>query len=365
MISIIRRKLIDLPTKYSLNYYWCSGFVLSAFVVVQILSGVLLSFLYVASGFGSFFVIVNLTNDSFFTWCLRYWHIWGVTMIFVLLFVHMARALYYSSYMKVGAWNVGFLLYLLMMVEAFTGYVLPWHQMSYWAATVLTSIIYSIPVVGDILFMYIVGGFSIRNDRLTRMFSVHVCLGFIILILMIVHLFYLHLSGSNNPLCCLSFRDVIYFHSYFTVKDFMVFVVMVLITFCCLLLDPDMLVGIDSYLEAKSMSTPVRIKPEWYFLVFFSMLRCIESKVGGITIILSFLFFLWFPTCNYASTYSLSRQLMFWSIVCLFLVMTYLGSRHPEYPYLDVCRVFSFLSVTFMFIFKLFWVDRSMLIFLN
>nr|AJP00022.1 cytochrome b [Raillietina tetragona] len=359
LLSSVRRNLIDLPINYSLNYYWCSGFVLSAYIVMQIVSGVLLSFLYTANGVISFYVVSNLTNDSFYSWCVRYWHLWGVTLIFVLLFVHLGRALYYSSYSKKGAWNVGFLLYLLMMVEAFTGYVLPWHQMSYWAATVLTSIINSVPIIGEVLFMYIVGGFSVNNDTLVRMFSVHVCLGFVILGLILLHLFYLHAVGSNNPLCLLSFSDIIFFHCYFTVKDFMVFLGSIIIIFCCLFICPDLLLGVDSFLEANSMSTPVSIKPEWYFLAFFSMLRCVESKVGGIALILSFLFFLWIPTCNYSSAYFLSRQLVFWFIISVFFALTYFGSCHPEYPYLIVCRVFSVLLVAFMFIFKLFWTSSK------
>nr|UTE83532.1 cytochrome b [Raillietina sp. HL-2022] len=360
-MSVIRRNFIDLPINYSLNYYWCSGFVLSGFIVMQIATGILLSFIYIADSTSSFYIISSISNDSFYSWCVRYWHLWGVTLIFLLLFVHLGRALYYSSYSKKGVWNIGFLLYLLMMVEAFTGYVLPWHQMSYWAATVLTSIINSVPVVGPTLFMYIVGGFSVNSDTLVRMFSVHVCLGFIILGLMVLHLFYLHLVGSNNPLCLVSFSDVVFFHCYYTVKDFMVFLSSVIIIICCLMLCPDLLLGVDSFLEANSMSTPVSIKPEWYFLMFFSMLRCIESKVGGITLILSFLFFMWVPTSNYSSAYFIYRQLIFWAIVCSFLVLTYFGSCHPEYPYLLICRVFSVLSVTFMFIFKLFWVDSRKL----
>lgn len=361
MVEIIRRKLVDLPINYSLNYYWCSGFILSAFVVIQVIRGVLLSFLYTADRIHSFFIVVNIGKDSFYSWCIRYWHVWGVTLIFLLLFIHLGRALYYSRYSKKGVWNIGFVLYLLMMVEAFTGYVLPWHQMSYWAATVLTSIINRIPIIGPVLFMYIVGGFSVCKDTLVRMFSVHICLGFVILGLIVLHLFYLHLAGSKNPLCLLSFSDVVFFHCYFTVKDFMVFLGGVVMVFCCLFFCPNILLGVDRFLEVNVMSTPVSIKPEWYFLMFFSMLRCMESKVGGVVLILSFLFFMWVPTSNYSSVYFLSRQLVFWIIVNLFFALTYFGLYHPEYPYLYVCRVFSVLSVAFMFIFKLFWVDSLVL----
>nr|BDI27936.1 cytochrome b [Cylindrotaenia sp. MN-2022] len=358
MLSLLRRNLIDLPTNYSLSYYWCSGFMLSMFMIIQILTGVVLSFLYVADASYSFFTVMNLSNDSFFTWCLRYWHMWGVSILFVLFFIHMCRSLYYSSYTKKSTWNVGFILYLLVMGEAFTGYILPWHQMSYWAATVLTSIVEGLPVIGPTLYSYVVGGFSVSNVTLVRVFSVHVCLGFIMLGLMLVHLFYLHKSGSNNPLFSYSaFSDVVYFHSYFTSKDFLCFVVCCFAVVSLLFYCPDALVDIEAYLQADPLSTPVSIKPEWYFLMFYSILRCIGSKLGGLALIVSFLFFLWVPTYNNSSTYSISRQVLFWLIVSLFISLTYLGGCHPEYPYLFICQFFSVTIVFSMFAFKFFWTN--------
>ncbi len=360
MISLIRQNLVDLPTNYSLSYYWCSGFMISAFMVFQIIRGVILSFLYVADSNLSFQCVMDLTNDSFFTWCVRYWHIWGVTILFVLFFLHMGRALYYSSYTKKGVWKVGFLLYLLTMAEAFMGYILPWHQMSYWAATVLTSIVQRLPFVGPVMYKYVVGGFSVTNVTLVRVFSAHVCLGFVILGLMVLHLYYLHKSGSNNPLfSSQGYRDVVYFHSYFTVKDFFCLVLVCLIMLLFLWFVPDLVVDTEGYLEADPLTTPVRIKPEWYFLVFYAMLRCINSKIGGLVLVLALLFFLWVPTFKNSSAYFFVRQLVFWSIVRLFICLTYLGGCHPEYPYLEVCKCFSFMLVTLMFIFKLFWSGYS------
>nr|ANH79412.1 cytochrome b [Echinococcus granulosus] len=355
MIVLFRRNLIDLPINYSLNYYWSSGFVLSVFIILQIVTGVLLSFVYVADFMCSFFMVMNLSNDSFFTWCLRYWHMVGVNVLFILLFFHMGMALYYGSYVKKGVWNVGFILYLLVMGEAFTGYILPWHQMSYWAATVLTSIIDSLPVVGSVVYKYVVGGFSVSGDTLIRIFSVHVCLGFVILGLMIVHLFYLHKSGNSNPLFSFySFNDLVYFHSYFTVKDLVLFLVVCSLVVFWLFFVPDLLVDIESYLEADYLNTPVSIKPEWYFLAFYAILRCINSKVGGLLLIMSFIFFLWIPTEGGSSVYSVWRQVNFWLIVSLFLSLTYLGGCHPEYPYLMVCQLFSLMMVLMMFVFKLY-----------
>nr|YP_010499310.1 cytochrome b [Nippotaenia mogurndae]UWT58587.1 cytochrome b [Nippotaenia mogurndae] len=360
MISLFRRNLVDLPINYSLNYYWCSGFVLSVFMGLQILTGIILSFLYIADSSTSFECVLGFSNDVFFIWCLRYWHIWGVSILFILLFVHMGRALYYSSHSMKGVWNVGFILYLLTMGEAFTGYILPWHQMSYWAATVLTSIVDSLPLIGPTVYKFIVGGFAVTEVTLIRVFSVHVCLGFIIVGLMMLHSFFLHRSGSNNPL----FRqggcsDIVFFHSYFTVKDFFSLLIIIWITLFGVFYIPDFFMDVEGYIEANPLSTPVSIKPEWYFLIFYAMLRCIESKIGGMALILSLLFLLWVPTTNQNSAYSIYRQLNFWIIVSLFFCMTYLGGCHPEYPYLEVCKMFSFLIVAFMFTFKLFWSSNS------
>nr|YP_010286149.1 cytochrome b [Hydatigera sp. XHPW10]UKS07987.1 cytochrome b [Hydatigera sp. XHPW10] len=354
MISLLRRNLIDLPISFSVNYYWSYGFVLSMFMCIQIITGVVLSFLYVSNSNVSFFVVTSLSNDSFFTWCLRYLHMMGVNVLFILIFVHLCRSLYYSSYSKVSVWNVGFILYLLVMGEAFTGYILPWHQMSYWAATVLTSIVGSLPIVGSVIYEYVVGGFSITGDTLMRILSVHICLGFVVIMFMCIHLFYLHKEGSSNPLYCYNvLSDVIYFHSYFTMKDLLLFMCILTGVFSWLLLSPDFLVDIESYLEADQLNTPVSINPEWYFLAFYAILRCIGSKIGGLVMVLCFLLFLWAPCYNISSVYSVSRQLIFWSIISLFISLTYLGTCHPEYPFLIVCQVFSVLLVVMVLILKL------------
>ena len=356
MLSLIRNNVVDLPTKYSLSYYWCSGFMISIFMVIQVITGAILSFLYVADSELRFRCVMDLTNDSFFTWSVRYWHIWGVTILFILFFVHMGRALYYSSYSKKGVWNIGFILYLLTMAEAFLGYILPWHQMSYWAATVLTAIAQRVPIIGTSVYKYLVGGFSVTNSTLVRVFSAHVCLGFVILGLMVLHLFYLHKSGSKNPLfSSFGYGDVVYFHSYFTVKDFFLLVIMVLLIVRFLFICPDLVIDTEGYLEAKALTTPVNIKPEWYFLIYYAMLRSVDSKMGGLALVIALLFFLWVPTFNKSRRYSVLRQIIFWGLASLFVRLTFLGGCHPEYPYLLICKICRFMIVALMFIFKLFW----------
>nr|QGL09325.1 cytochrome b [Clinostomum complanatum]UYP50942.1 cytochrome b [Clinostomum complanatum] len=358
MLSVIRSNVIDLPTNLSLSYLWCGGFMISSFLIVQVVSGVILSLLYVADSALSFGCVLSLTSEGLFIWFVRYSHIWGVTFIFLLFFLHMGRALYYGSYSKLGVWNVGFVLYLLMMVEAFLGYILPWHQMSYWAATVLTSILQSIPVVGGALYKFVVGGFSVTNVTLVRVFSAHVCLAFIILGVSVLHLFYLHRSGSNNPLFISGgYSDIVAFHSFFTYKDgFMLFVLFTTF-FLFMLVSPDYVLDVESYVEADPLVTPVSIKPEWYFLAFYAMLRSVESKVGGLFLVLCFLFVLWLPTVNRSSCYSVPRQIFFWSGVCLFMILSYLGACHPEVPYVLVSKVTSLLIVLLVGLYKGLWVS--------
>nr|YP_010514534.1 cytochrome b [Diplodiscus mehrai]UXL86265.1 cytochrome b [Diplodiscus mehrai] len=357
MLSLVRGNVVDLPTNVSLSYLWCGGFMISAFLVLQVVSGVILSFLYVADSYLSFGCVVDFTNEGLVVWLVRYAHIWGVSFIFILFLVHMGRALYYSSYSKLGVWNVGFVLYLLMMVEAFLGYILPWHQMSYWAATVLTSIMQSVPFIGASLYKFVVGGFSVTNVTLVRVFSAHVCLAFVILGFSVVHLFYLHLGGSNNPLNVSGgYSDVVLFHSYFTNKDG--FVLMCLLWLCCLCLlwSPDGVLDVESYIQADPMVTPVSIKPEWYFLAFYAMLRSIESKIGGLVLVLVFLFLLWLPTFNSACCYSVSRQYVFWFFFSFFFLLSYLGACHPEYPYVLVSKLSSLFVVVLLLLFKGLWV---------
>nr|QWV61011.1 cytochrome b [Euryhaliotrema johni] len=356
MLGLFRGNLIDLPTNSSLNYYWCSGFMISGFLVVQIITGIILSLLYVADVGLSFPCVMEVTNDSVFSWSTRYLHIWGVSFIFILFSLHMGRALYYSSYTKVSVWNIGFVLYLLMMVEAFLGYILPWHQMSYWAATVLTSVVQSVPFVGEKMYNFIVGGFSVTNVTLVRVFAAHVVLAFVVIGFSLIHLFYLHKKGSNNSLFLINgYSDCVHFHGYYSNKD--LFCLFGLWSLCLWLVfySPDTVLDVESYLHADPLVTPASIKPEWYFLFYYAMLRSVSSKIGGLVLVIVFLFMLWLPTSNYACCYFLSRQVLFWIICTQLILLSYLGACAPEAPYVLISQVSSFISVFSLFLFKGLW----------
>nr|YP_010121348.1 cytochrome b [Scutogyrus longicornis]QRC77977.1 cytochrome b [Scutogyrus longicornis] len=357
MLSLVRSNLIDLPTNSSLNYYWCSGFMISGFLAVQILSGIILSLLYVADVYLSFPCVMEITNDSFFSWVTRYVHIWGVSFIFVVFSVHMGRALYYSSYTKVPVWNIGFILYLLMMVEAFLGYILPWHQMSYWAATVLTSVVQSVPFIGELLYSFIVGGFSVTNVTLVRVFAAHVVLAFVIIGASVLHLFYLHKTGSNNSLFLSNgYSDAVHFHSYYSNKDLFCLVFLYGVCLFLIFFSPDFVLDVESYLQADPLVTPASIKPEWYFLFYYAMLRSVSSKIGGLILVVVFLFILWLPTNNMSCGYFVGRQVIYWIIWSQIILLSYLGACHPEDPYVLISQISSFVTVSSLFIFKGFWV---------
>nr|AXR86357.1 cytochrome b [Lamellodiscus spari] len=357
LIKLFRQNLTDLPTNGYLNYYWCSGFVIGMFLAIQIVSGIFLSLLYVADENLSFGVVmVDLTNGLFINWLIRYSHIWGVSFIFLVFIVHMGRALYYSSYTKVGLWNVGFIIYLMMMVEAFLGYILPWHQMSYWAATVLTSIIQSVPYVGNFLYMFIVGGFAVTNVTLVRFFALHVILAFAILGLAVVHLAYLHHSGSNNSLFLNSgYTDTVRFHSYYSNKDFFVLSFCITLFIFFLFYLPNLVLDEEGFIAADPMVTPVTIKPEWYFLFFYAMLRSVSSKVGGLIFVLTFLILLWLPSNNSSCTYNILRQMLYWCFAGTLLMLSYLGACPSSYPYIILAQLSSILATVAIFLFKIFW----------
>nr|BAV82957.1 cytochrome b [Schistosoma margrebowiei] len=354
MKKLFYGNLVDLPTSLGLSYFWCVGFVLSIFMSFQIMSGIVLSMFY--SSFSNFLFLI-WADDSVVHWLVRYLHIWGVSVIFVLLYVHICRSLYYSSYSKIGVWSTGFMLYLLIMVEAFLGYVLPWHQMSYWAATVLTSVILSVPFFGSSLYSYVVGGYSVTVDEtLVRFFSIHVVLGIGLMGLILLHLFYLHSVGSSSPLFFFdSYNDSVYFHKYYSIKDFLVFTSVLWVLLISMMCYPMVVLDCEAFIEANPLVTPSNIKPEWYFLGYYAVLRSISSKLGGLVFVLIILFAIWFPSVNTSSTYSISRQLVFWFVVFLGLGLSYMGSCHVEYPYVLVSQLGSIMLLCFLVIYKVYW----------
>jgi ubiquinol-cytochrome c reductase cytochrome b subunit len=274
------------PYPKNLSYFWGFGSIAGIALVIQIVTGIMLSMHYIPNTEHAFESVEHIMRDVRFGWLIRYMHAVGASMFFVAVYCHMARGLYYGSYKSPREilWWIGILLFLLMMATAFMGYVLPWGQMSFWGATVITNLFSAIPVVGESIVTWLWGGFSVDNPTLNRFFALHYLIPFIIVGVVLLHLVALHKSGSNNPsgIEIKSKKDIIPFHPYFTVKDFVGFGIYLSIFAYFVFFYPNSLGHPDNYIPANPLVTPAHIVPEWYFLPFYAILRAIPDKLGGV-----------------------------------------------------------------------------------
>jgi len=285
-------------------------------------------------------------RDVFYGWLIRYAHANGASFFFICVYIHMARGLYFNSYTKprVLLWSVGVVIYILMMATAFLGYVLPWGQMSFWGATVITNLLSAIPYIGTALVEFVWGGFSVDNATLNRFFSLHYLLPFILAALVVVHLIALHEHGSNNPLGISSKVDRLPFHPYFTYKDLVGFFVFFLIFFGFVFYQPNLMGHADNYIPANPLVTPVSIVPEWYFLPFYAILRAIPSKLGGVIGMFGALLILlalpWLETSKVRGAgFRPVMKFFFWLFVVNFFLLMYCGGQHAEEPFITLSRI--------------------------
>ena len=279
-LSVINDHLIDYPTPSNLNYMWSFGSLAGLCLIVQIATGIFLAMHYTPHVDLAFLSVEHIMRDVEGGWLLRYMHANGASMFFVVVYMHILRNLYYASYSSPRelVWCVGVVILLLMILTAFIGYVLPWGQMSFWGATVITSLASAIPLVGDSIVTWLWGGFSVDNATLNRFYSLHYLLPFIIAGASIVHLAALHQYGSNNPLGTNSWVDKISFYPYFYVKDLIGWVFFAIFFSVFVYFYPNFLGQPDNYIPANPMSTPAHIVPEWYFLWVYAILRSIPTN---------------------------------------------------------------------------------------
>nr|YP_010686217.1 cytochrome b [Cochlostyla marinduquensis]UIX22050.1 cytochrome b [Cochlostyla marinduquensis] len=341
--------LSNLPSPSNLSIMWNMGSLLGLVLSMQILTGILLSFHYSSSMNDSFNSIMYIMRDVPGGWCIRLLHMNGATMYFIFLYLHIGRGLYYQSYLlQWKTWMVGVSIFLLSIITAFLGYVLPWGQMSYWGATVITNLLGAIPYVGQELVTWVWGGYSVNHATLKRFYSLHFLCPFVIMLLSMIHLVYLHEKGSSNMLGNISHSNKISFHPYYTYKDIVGFVLMMMVLMFIISFYPNVLNDPENYMEANPMVTPIHIQPEWYFLFAYAILRSIPSKVGGVVaMVMSILFMYMFPLfmkMNMMSTnYSKVSQVIFWYFVMTFVMLTWLGSCPVDEPYVSVSRLFTLL----------------------
>jgi quinol-cytochrome oxidoreductase complex cytochrome b subunit len=349
IINLLNDHLIDYPTPVNINYLWNFGSMAGIFLVVQIITGIFLAMHYTPHVDLAFLSVEHIMRDVNNGWLIRYLHANGASMFFGVVYVHVARGIYYGSYQKPRGfvWVAGVIILILMMATAFMGYVLPWGQMSFWAATVITNLFSAFPIVGEPIVAWLWGGFSVDNATLNRFFSFHYLLPFLIVGAVLAHLAVLHQNGSNNPLGVHSGIDKIPFYPYFIIKDLFSWVVAFVFYFGFVFFAPNYLGHTDNYIEANAMVTPAHIVPEWYFLPFYAILRSIPHKLGGVIAMFAALLVLFLlPYLNTSEIRSSSfrpiHRQFFWLLVLDYFILGWIGGCAPETPYLEIGQVATF-----------------------
>nr|AYC65854.1 cytochrome b [Trichodectes canis] len=348
-------KLIThIPSPTSISYMWNFGSLLGLSMAIQVISGLFLSFHYESSLDLSFQSVISICLDKNMGWFIRSVHSNGASMIFAFMYIHMARGLYYGSFVLKHTWSVGITIYLLTMAAAFLGYVLPWGQMSYWGATVITNLVSTIPFIGQDILIWLWGGFSVSKPTLIRFFSFHFILPFIILVMIMLHILFLHSTGSSNPLGVSPNSDKTSFHPYFYSKDILgIVVVAVLFLFVCISF-PDFFMDSDNSIQANPLNTPPHIQPEWYFLFAYAILRSIPSKLGGVVGLLSSILVMYIFTIlkinNPYTRFTLIHKSMMWLFFMNFILLTWLGMMPVEYPFSFLSKISSLIYFILIFL---------------
>ncbi|MGF1544611.1 MAG: cytochrome bc complex cytochrome b subunit [Parvularculaceae bacterium] len=362
IVRLAYDSFVDFPTPKNLNYWYTFGGILAICLVVQILTGVILAMHYTPHVDHAFESVEHIMRDVNYGWLMRYVHANGASMFFIAVYLHMFRGLYYGSYKEPREllWILGVVIFLLMMATAFMGYVLPWGQMSYWGATVITNLFSAIPVVGDSIRTLLWGGFSVDNATLNRFFSLHYLMPFAIAGVVALHIWALHVPGNNNPTGIEVKnveKDTVPFHPYYTVKDGFAIAVFLLLFAVFVFFKPNALGHPDNYIQANPLSTPAHIVPEWYFLPFYAILRAItfdigpiSSKLGGVIAMFGSILVLfvlpWLDTSKVRSMrYRPIAKLYFWLFVVACLALGYLGGKPAEGAYVlwaQICTAYYF-----------------------
>nr|AAM47769.1 cytochrome b [Shinisaurus crocodilurus] len=346
IIKIVNNSFIDLPSPSNISAWWNFGSLLGICLIIQTLTGLFLAMHYTADITTAFASIAHICRDVQYGWLIRNLHANGASLFFFCIYLHIGRGLYYDSYTLKETWNIGTSLLFLLMATAFVGYVLPWGQMSFWGATVITNLLSAIPYIGTTLVQWIWGGFSIDNATLTRFFTFHFLLPFIIMAASILHLLFLHETGSNNPMGINSNSDKIPFHPYYSYKDLLGAAIMLTTLTTLALFSPNLLGDPENFTPANPLVTPPHIKPEWYFLFAYAILRSIPNKLGGVMALLfSILILLLTPILHTAKqkgkNFRPLSQLVFWTLISNILILTWIGGQPVEPPYIMIGQLAS------------------------
>nr|QIJ93870.1 cytochrome b [Eremias arguta]QIJ93873.1 cytochrome b [Eremias arguta]QIJ93966.1 cytochrome b [Eremias arguta]QIJ93968.1 cytochrome b [Eremias arguta]QIJ93971.1 cytochrome b [Eremias arguta] len=357
ILKIVNSSFIDLPTPPNISAWWNFGSLLGLCLIIQILTGLFLAMHYTADVTSAFSSVAHIHRDVQHGWLIRNLHANGASLFFICIYLHIGRGLYYGSYIFTETWNIGVVLLLLVMATAFMGYVLPWGQMSFWGATVITNLLSAIPYVGNTLVEWVWGGFAIDNATLTRFFTLHFLLPFIIMAVSMVHLLFLHETGSNNPTGLDSNSDKIPFHPYYSYKDALGALIMILCLLYLALFSPNLLGDPENFSPANPLVTPPHIKPEWYFLFAYAILRSIPNKLGGVlallfSILILFILPLTHTSKQRAMSFRPISQVLFWLLIADILILTWIGGQPVEHPFIILGQLASALYfLIFLFLF--------------
>lgn len=344
LFKIANNALVDLPAPINISRWWNFGSLLGLCLIIQILTGLFLAIHYTADINLAFYSVNHICRDVNYGWLLRTLHANGASFFFICIYLHIGRGIYYGSYKFTPTWLIGVIILFLVIGTAFIGYVLPWGQISFWGATVITNLLSAIPYLGIDLVQWLWGGFAVDNATLTRFFTFHFILPFIVLAITIIHLLFLHQTGSNNPIGLNSNIDKIPFHPYFTFKDIVGFIVIIFILISLVLIRPNLLGDPDNFIPANPLVTPAHIQPEWYFLFAYAILRSIPNKLGGvIALVLSIAILIILPFYNLRKFRGIQfypiNQVIFWSILVTVILLTWIGARPVEEPYVLIGQI--------------------------
>nr|ALO76659.1 cytochrome b [Ceratocanthus sp. CER01] len=355
MTKIINNSLIDLPSPSNISAWWNFGSLLGMCLMIQIITGIFLAMHYTADVEIAFNSVVHICRDVNNGWILRTLHANGASIFFICLYSHIGRGIYYSSFTLHLTWMVGVIILFITMATAFLGYVLPWGQMSFWGATVITNLLSAIPYLGSSIVQWLWGGFAVDNATLTRFFALHFLLPFILAALVMIHLLFLHQTGSNNPLGTNSNIDKIPFHPYFSFKDLVGFMSATMALSLLILINPYLLGDPDNFVPANPLVTPIHIQPEWYFLFAYAILRSIPNKLGGvIALVMSIAILIILPFTNNKnmnnSQFYPINKILFWMFVTIIILLTWIGARPVEDPYILIGQILTIMYFLYFFI---------------
>nr|WMD28022.1 cytochrome b [Elaphrothrips spiniceps] len=355
LYNMMKSSLFHLPTPMNISFMWNFGFMLGICLMMQIISGLFLAMQYSPNIYNAFYSIIYMMRDVNWGWFLRILHSNGASVFFICLYLHVGRGLYFFSFFFFNVWMFGLIILFLTMATAFLGYVLPWGQMSFWGATVITNLLSAIPYLGNVLVMWLWGGFSVNNPTLNRFFVFHFILPFLILVMVLMHLMFLHESGSSNVLGINSNLKKVRFNPYFLMKDMLSFMFLMIIYFYLVFWFPFLLGDPDNFISANPMVTPIHIQPEWYFLFAYAILRSIPNKLGGVFMLfMSVLIFGVLPFLKKTIIKGLQFYpfsiVFFWFFFLIFFLLTFLGSKPIEEPYISLSQIMTFFYFLYFYL---------------